>query len=325
MFWKGPLFTKDGFIDTCIDLETCEFINKEKEEDGILVPLFRNCHTHLGDTGARKSLPNNLSLAELVGPDGWKHKWLEENNIEKSILEGLKEATYSGIGLLMDFREGGKKGLEAFEVHNYLGTSILFGRPSEDDELPGKHAGISSLADVGSLASSLSSQARAKKGLVGIHHSENEHEEIEKLIELSPDFAVHLCHATDKDLEALKEANISIVVCPRSNHYFGNKPPLEKMIDVGLDLGFGTDNGMICSVNMLDEIRFIKENYPSIDLHKILEIACFGLDDMFNKDGPSRYFNPKLSGWVLLSREAEDNYESIFSSKTKVLGARWRN
>ena len=68
MFWKGPLFTKDGFIDTCIDLETCEFINKEKEEDGILVPLFRNCHTHLGDTGARKSLPNNLSLAELVGP-----------------------------------------------------------------------------------------------------------------------------------------------------------------------------------------------------------------------------------------------------------------
>ena len=40
MFWKGPLFTKDGFIDTCIDLETCEFISKEKEEDGILVPLF---------------------------------------------------------------------------------------------------------------------------------------------------------------------------------------------------------------------------------------------------------------------------------------------
>jgi hypothetical protein len=97
------------------------------------------------------------------------------------------------------------------------------------------------------------------------------------------------------------------------------------MIDVGLDLGFGTDNGMICSVNMLDEIRFIKENYPSIDLHKILEIACFGLDDMFNKDGTSRYFNPKLSGWALLSREAEDNYESLFSSETKVLGARWRN
>ena len=225
----------------------------------------------------------------------------------------------------MDFREGGKEGLEAFEIHDYLGTSILFGRPVEGEKLPGNHAGISSLADLGDLAFKLSSQARTKKGLVGIHHSENEHEKIDNLIELKPDFAVHLCHAMDEDLVALKEANISVVVCPRSNHYFGNKPPLEKMIDVGLDLGFGTDNGMICSVNMLDEIRFIKETYPSINLHKILEIACFGLDDMFNKDGTSRYFNPKLSGWALLSREAEDNYESIFSPETKVLGVRWRN
>jgi len=325
MFWKGPVFTKKGFVDACINLETCEFVINDKEENGILVPLFRNCHTHLGDTGARKSLPTDLTLAELVGPDGWKHNWLENNNIEKSILEGLKEATSSGTGLIMDFREGGKEGLNVFEIHDYLGTSILFGRPSENEELPGRHAGISSLVDVGSLAFNLSSQARAKKGLVGIHHSENEEEKIDELIELNPDFAVHLCHATNKDLEALKEANISVVVCPRSNHFFGNRPPLEKMIDIGLDLGFGTDNGMICSINMLDEIRFIKENYPSIEMHKILEIACFGLDDMFNKDGTSTYFNPELSGWALLSREAEDNYESVFSPKTKVLGARWRN
>ena len=325
MFWKGPLFTKKGFIDTCINLETCEFVDTDKEEDGIIVPLFRNCHSHLGDTGARKSVPTDLNLTELVGPGGWKHEWLKNNNIQKSILEGLKEATYSGIGLIMDFREGGKKGLVDFEMHDYLGTSILFGRPLGDELLPGNHAGISSLADLGDLATKLSAQARKEEGLVGIHHSENERESIDSLVELNPDFAVHLCHATDEDLETLKKANISVVVCPRSNHYFGSRPPLEKMIDIGLDLGFGTDNGMICSVNILDEIRFIKENHPSISLHKLLEIACFGLNDMFNKDGTSRYFNPELSGWALLSREAMDNYESVFSPETKVLGARWRN
>tara|TARA_B100000953_G_C17986166_1_gene410614 strand:- start:173 stop:1150 length:978 start_codon:yes stop_codon:yes gene_type:complete len=325
MFWKGPLFTKKGFVDTCINLETCKFVDKTKEEDGILVPLFRNCHTHLGDTGARKSLPENINLVELVGPNGWKHKWLENNDIEKSILEGLKEATYSGIGLIMDFREGGKEGLEAFEKHEYLGTGILFGRPKENESLPGKHAGISSLADIGKLTSKLSSQAKAKNGLVGIHHSENKHEDLKEIIELNPDFVVHMCYATDKDLHSLKDNNISVVVCPRSNAYFGNKPPLEKMIDIGLDLGFGTDNGMLCSVNMLDEMRFVHENYPSIKLHDILKIACFGLDDIFNKDGTSTYFNPKQSGWALLSREAEDNYESIFSPETKILGARWRN
>ena len=225
----------------------------------------------------------------------------------------------------MDFREGGQRGIEAFEMHDYLGTSILLGRPSEDDNLPGKHAGISSLADVGDLALLMSSQARSRDGLVGIHHSENEHENIEKLLQLNPDFVVHLCHATDEDLEKLKESNISVVVCPRSNYYFGNRAPLEKMIEIGLDLGFGTDNGMICSVNMLDEIRFIDQNYSSVGKHKILEIACFGLNEMFNKDEASRYFNPKLSGWALLSREASDNYESVFSPKTTVLGARWRN
>ena len=81
-------------------------------------------------------------------------------------------------------------------------------------------------------------------------------------------------------------------------------------------------NGIVCSAY---EAKVIKENFPSIGLHKILEIACFGLSDMFNKDGTSRYFNPKLSGWALLSREAVDNYESIFNPETTVLGARWRN
>ena len=67
MFWKGPVFTKEGFIDQTINLENCEVdSNFEGDEDGIIVPLFRNCHTHLGDTGARKALPTNLNLTELV-------------------------------------------------------------------------------------------------------------------------------------------------------------------------------------------------------------------------------------------------------------------
>ena len=59
-----------------------------------------------------------------------------------------------------------------------------------------------------------------------------------------------------------------------------------------MDIGFGTDNGMLCSVNMLEEIRFVREKFSSIELDSILSIACFGLDDMFNKDGTSTYSNP---------------------------------
>ncbi len=325
MFWKGAVFTRDGFVNQTINLENCEVdSNFEGDEDGIIVPLLRNCHTHLGDTLARDSLPKDLTLEELVGPSGWKHKWLEKNDIEKSVVAGMKEIINSGTGLILDFREGGKKGLEVFDNIEYPGTSILLGRPENGDRLPGKNAGISSISDVPNAAE-LVANAREKDGLVGIHHSENEREEINNLIDLNPDFVVHMCHASDSDLEKIRDAGISVVVCPRSNAYFGNRAPLEKMISLGLDVGFGTDNGMLCSANMMDEIQFIRKEFGDLSLQSILSIACFGLDDMFNKDRTSTYSNLEQSGWVLLSRAAEDNFESVFSPNTEILGVRWRN
>ena len=114
-------------------------------------------------------------------------------------------------GLVMDFREGGKVGLDKFEEMGYPGTVILLGRPENEDNLPGENVGISSLADVGDVASKLAGQARDLGGLVGIHHSENEREDIQGIIELKPDFLVHMCHATDEDLERVKSAGISVV------------------------------------------------------------------------------------------------------------------
>ena len=325
MFWKGPVFTSDGFVGKGIYLENCSIANEiEGEESGIIIPLFRNCHTHLGDTLARKEMPHNLSLSELVGPNGWKHKWLAKNDQRTSAVAGVKEIINSGTGLVMDFREGGKEGLDVFDGIEYPGKLILLGGPLNNEELPGNNAGISSLIDVKN-ATEMAATARSNNGLVGIHHSENEREEIQPLLDLKPDFAVHMCHATESDLKKIKANDISIVVCPRSNRYFGNKPPLEKMIELGIDIGFGTDNGMLCTVNMMDEIHFIRAQYDSLDLKTILSIACFGLNDIFNKDGTSTYSNLEQSGWILLSRVEEDNYESIFNPNTEILGIRWRN
>ena len=325
MYWKGPVFTRDGFVEKGVDLENCNIINGiSGEENGIIIPLFRNCHTHLGDTLARKEIPSNLSLSDLVGPNGWKHKWLEKNDLRDSAIAGLKEIISSGTGLVMDFREGGEAGLDIFDNLEYPGKLMLLGRPEKNEVLPGSNAGISSLADIDN-AIEIAVSARRKNGLIGIHHSENEREDIQSLIELMPDFAVHMCYASDDDLEKIKTNNISIVVCPRSNHYFGNKPPLEKMIDLGIDIGFGTDNGMLCTANMMDEIQFIRREYNSLRLQTILSIACFGLDDIFNKDGTSTYSNLEPSGWILLSRVEEDNYESVFNPNTEILGIRWRN
>ena len=42
-------------------------------------------------------------------------------------------------------------------------------------------------------------------------------QDIEAVIDLKPDFLVHMCHASDSDLQKARDAGISIVVCPRSN------------------------------------------------------------------------------------------------------------
>ena len=182
MFWKGPVFTRNGFRNQTIDLENCEVSDGfDGAADGVVIPLLRNCHTHLGDTLARSEIPDNLSLEQLVGPSGWKHKWLEKNNVENSIIAGMKEVISSGTGLIMDFREGGKEGLKIFDNIEYPGTSILLGRPKDNDNLPGENAGISSLNDV-PKAADISSKARERGGLVGIHHSENKRENIERIV-----------------------------------------------------------------------------------------------------------------------------------------------
>ena len=66
MFWKGPVFTKGGFRGEGIDLEGCKIVTKlDGNEDGVIVPLFRNCHSHLGDTLARDDVPEGLTLARF--------------------------------------------------------------------------------------------------------------------------------------------------------------------------------------------------------------------------------------------------------------------
>ena len=81
MFWKGPVFTKDGFRNQTINLEDCEITEGfEGGADGIIIPLLRNCHTHLGDTLARNKIPENLTLEELTEDTC---KYMEGNPNEK--------------------------------------------------------------------------------------------------------------------------------------------------------------------------------------------------------------------------------------------------
>ena len=70
--------------------------------------------------------------------------------------------------------------------------------------------------------------------------------------------AAHLCQASKVDLKILKEQNISLVHCPRSNFYLNNGTANIKFWDeLGILWGIGTDS--IASnenLDLLEEVRF---------------------------------------------------------------------
>jgi cytosine/adenosine deaminase-related metal-dependent hydrolase len=101
--------------------------------------------------------------------------------------------------------------------------------------------------------------------IFSIHAGEKDASDIPMAIELRPDFLVHMTHAQKNDLSAISDADIPVVVCPRSNLITGvgslTHPPIQKMLDMDIIVGVGTDNVMLNSVNMFAEMEFLSKVY----------------------------------------------------------------
>jgi len=89
--------------------------------------------------------------------------------------------------------------------------------------------------------------------------------DIPEAIGLKPDFIVHMTYAGDTHIKDLADACIPVVVCPRSNFVTRvgspQRPPIQKMLDMGITVGVGTDNVMLNSVNMFSEMEFLSKVY----------------------------------------------------------------
>jgi cytosine/adenosine deaminase-related metal-dependent hydrolase len=72
-----------------------------------------------------------------------------------------------------------------------------------------------------------------------------------------PDLIVHLTVANDAEIQLLAESGTTAVVNPRANANLGLPlPPIAKLLDAGVNLLLGTDNGLLNSPSMLAELDF---------------------------------------------------------------------
>ncbi len=260
-------FDENGILD----------ISKQKSDDpmakGIVLPLFVNPHTHIGDSFIKGDLTGTIE--EIVAPpDGLKHRLLAEAT-DDEVIDGmrntLKLMTRSGTSHFIDFREGGVKGASLLyrasldhPVH-----PVVYGRPSgmgyDRKEIESllkivDGIGLSSISDwEPSLIEEMREHVRSSGRGFAFHASERVREDIDVILDLEPDFLVHMLEASDSDLERCADAHIPIVICPRSNAHYGKAPDLEVMVRSGVDLMLGTDNAMFSSPSLFDEMRFVRQ------------------------------------------------------------------
>ncbi|MCK4937626.1 MAG: amidohydrolase family protein [Methanosarcinales archaeon] len=277
---EGYLCVKDGIItevgtDSAVDATL----------DGLVTPCFVNAHTHIGDSIIKD--PPLSDLDSLVRPpNGLKHRVLDESlafDLKDAMHRTLNDMIRTGTCAFCDFREGGIEGAsmlaDTLATNTYASGGLegmIMGRPQH----PGRSGnfelddlvevcngiGMSGVNDVPFEVLQIASRVARRAGkLFAIHGGEKDISDISRSIELKPDFIVHLTHASEAHIKQLVDADIPAVVCSRSNFVTrvgsSARPPVAKMLEMGVTVAAGTDNVMLNSANMFSEMEFLSKVY----------------------------------------------------------------
>ncbi|MEW5760213.1 MAG: amidohydrolase family protein, partial [Candidatus Thermoplasmatota archaeon] len=295
MLVKGLIYRGDCFENGYIRFEDgiIKEIGKICPADevlgkGIIIPHLINAHVHTGDFFLRERIKGRKwSVATLVSPKGYKHNALRKASKEKivnSISSSIKKIFFSGTTIFSDFRENGIEGLEQFNEGMKKASlpikPIILSRTKKQNydyaELKkllelSNGIGISSINDCDyDELLKISKEVRSKKKLFALHASEDKREDINEILDLKPSFLVHMAKANESDLEIVRDANVPVVVCPSSNKFFGIKTPLKKMIEKNVKLALGTDNAMLSSLSIFEEMVHAYKFLSPIEVLKIV-------------------------------------------------------
>ena len=266
-----PEGVKRGFLRIEEDevVEICEGDAPPESTKSLILPSFVNAHTHIGDSLAYPA-PRG-SLEDIVAPpSGYKHRILRSTSRSVKI-DAMRQAmllmSSTGTSVFADFREEGLEGTRALSeaLMPRSPRPVVLGRPLSSEATDEEIASIMNQCDGMAMSAvrdwpyelleRISRITRGSGKMFSLHASEAVREEIGPVLELKPDFLVHMVNATDADLERTADAKVPVVACPTSNSFFRLKPDIARMIRMGVEVGLGTDNGMITRPDMMTELK----------------------------------------------------------------------
>ena len=334
-FVSGEVLTKKGFQKGYIGFEKRKIVEigiekspKKPVAKGLIIPSFVNAHTHIGDSFIKKrkiKLPRDVEKL-VAPPNGLKHKLLKQVT-EKELIEGMENSIdymiKSGTSVFCDFREDGIIGISLLKIALDLWniSSVILSRPdnllynkNEMDILMNNSDGIglSAISDWNySELQKISKHVKKKKKLFAIHASERVRENIEDILDLKPDFLVHMIRATESDLQQVKDSEVPIVLCCRSNNFYGILPNFKLLKKVGVELALGTDNAMLNNPSILDEILFVIKKTNIFSTEELLNFATFNARKVLNLECDILGSNSKAEFVVLDKKTLKPLYVSL--------------
>ena len=230
----------------------------------IICPAFLNAHTHVID-GFLKEAGFGMPYWDVfMPPDGLRHQALATARpevVESQLRRTLDQMVACGTSVFVDFREGGRSGVELLErlAADRPIQPLTLGRfgsyPPQPPEALAANRGalpVEALSEISGIveegagfalisANDLTDEAlvqvaahvRSAGGLLALHVAESppyRETSIERTGQsdvlrvadyLQPDFAVHLTFATAEEMDRLAEAGIPAVCCPRNHAVIG--------------------------------------------------------------------------------------------------------
>jgi cytosine/adenosine deaminase-related metal-dependent hydrolase len=86
---------------------------------------------------------------------------------------------------------------------------------------------------------------------------------------------IHCNYVGHEDFDIIALSGSSVVFCPRSHDYFNHRDhPFLRMLGHGVNVALGTDSLISSpSLGILDEMKFLRRNYPEIEPGLLLRMA----------------------------------------------------
>ncbi len=257
----------------------------DSESNLLVIPGLINSHVHVGDSFAKEAGYNKDLIDVVAPPNGIKHELLEKTprdvkirGIKKAVMEMLS----SGITTFIDFRENGIEGLNLIKeaLQGSLMNYLALGRFNNENDIDSVYdladgIGLVSYKHISkALKDKLVDKKNTNKKIIACHCAENVRNDVlirevfnDKLL----DVVVHGTHFNKSDLAQLEKNNIALILCPRSNGYFGvGFPPIIEILNQKIPISLGTDNVMANSLDLFEEMRYL--HFISRVLDKSVEL-----------------------------------------------------